>query len=123
MKLMGYPVQPADHGTPGVQQTTPVKVKGAHEMYRFRPGKGRGELPAYGICQACRYPLLFFRKIGPPVYKIQIFQHGMMIKQGPAAIVNAPPALKSIIMTGPGIGPVHIGIDIFQLFQKRCRGI
>jgi hypothetical protein len=123
MKLMGYPVQPADHGAPGVKQAAALKVKGTHEMHRFRACKGGGELPAYSGGYICRCHPLRFGKSGPPFYKVQILQQGMMIKQRPATIVGTAPTLKPIMVTGPGIGHVHIGIDIFQLFQKRFSDI
>jgi len=122
MELVRNSVKPADHGTTGIKKTEPVKIKRTHETYRFRACKCRGQLPAYGKRQVCRCRPLFFGKTGPSFYEIQIFQYGIMIKQGPAAVVGTSPAVKPVMGGGPGIGPVHIRIDIFQLFQKRLRG-
>lgn len=120
-QFVGDTMQPANHRAIGIQDAAGRKIERAHQSYRLLVVMGFFRCIADGHGPQLYLVLHLGFEGHQPLFKINIFNEGVMIKPRPAAIVAAPIAGKAIIVGRPVIGVVHSCINLLQPLNKNGR--
>ena len=120
-QFVGDTMQPANHRAVGIQDAARRKIERAHQSYRLLVVMGFFRCIDDGHGPQLYLVLHLGFEGHQPLFKISIFNDGVMIKPRPAAIVAAPIAGKAITVGRPVIGLVHSCIDLLQPLNKNGR--
>jgi hypothetical protein len=115
---VGNSVQPANHGAIRVQSAASIGIERAHQSHGHCFFIRFYSFPADQCCP--RLYILLFLKIQfiQSRMNIQIFQIGMMIKTGPAAVVLTSLTVKSVVFGRLGILSIHDGKNALQPIKE-----
>jgi hypothetical protein len=114
LKFVRNTVQTAYHGAKGIQYTPLIAVQGAPKTrgasLRLRFCRFPADFTGQGLHLTLSLEIQLFK----PCTNVKIFQICVMMKTGPATILQAPVTLKAIVIDRPGIRPVHGGKNTLQ---------
>jgi hypothetical protein len=113
VKFVGNAVQSAYHGPVSIKETDAVNTQRAHQSHWNAFCIGTIGFPANFQGSALYLSPFFTIEVIEAFKNIQVFQKGIMIETGEAAIVLAPRTVETIIIRRRLVFSIHGCIDYF----------
>ena len=111
-------MQPANHRAIPVQSTASIEIERAHRSHGRCLFIRFCIFPADPCCPRLHFPLSLMIQLIQSRMNIQIFQIGMMIKPGPAAVILTSVTVKSVVFGRLRILSIHGGKNTLQSIKK-----